>query len=100
MLYVSRASRFTSTQFVVLNLDGWFGLLSNKFIFFDIPLLYYYINLKSAINIRLSSGDIYLSLGIFLGISLLFSFITVYCVFFEAFVILLAILLPVSSAFF
>ena len=31
---------------------------------FDIPLLYYYINLRLSITFCLSSGDIYLSLGI------------------------------------
>ena len=32
---------------------------------FGIPLLYYYVNLRSPIIFCLSSGDIYLSLGIF-----------------------------------
>ena len=48
-----------STQFFVLNLDGWFGMLSNKFLFFDIfDILYYYINHRSSIVFCLSSGDI------------------------------------------
>ena len=42
MLYVSRDSSFVSTQYLVLNLICWFGVLSNKFIIFDISLLYYY----------------------------------------------------------
>ena len=33
-------------------------------LFFDIPLLYYYINLNSSIFFCLSCGDIYLSFGI------------------------------------
>ena len=33
-------------------------------LFFDIPGLYYYTNLKSSIICYLSSGDIYLSFGI------------------------------------
>ena len=37
--------------------------------FFDIPLLCYYINLGSSIIFCLSSGDIYLSLGISLSCS-------------------------------
>ena len=35
-----------------------------KLLFFDIPLLYYHINLGSSIISCLSSGDIYLSLAI------------------------------------
>ena len=42
-------------------------------LFFDIPLLYYYINLRSWIIFCLSAGDTYLSLGI----SLPCSFVTV-----------------------
>ena len=66
-------------------------------LFFDIPLLYYYINLRSSIIFFLSTGDIYLSLDI----SLLCSFLTVSKLFFsdvlETFMILSAILLPVKS---
>ena len=62
---------------------------------FDIPLLYYYINLRSSIN--LSSGYIYLSLGIYL----LCSFVIVSKFFcselLETFVILSAILLTIKS---
>ena len=63
---------------------------------FDIPLLYYYINLKSSIIFCVSSGDIYLSSVI----SLSCSFVTVSQLFcdkvFETFVILPSILLPIK----
>ena len=45
-LHAPLDSWFYSTQFLDLNLEGWFVVLSNGFIIFDIPLLYYYINLK------------------------------------------------------
>ena len=73
--------------------------------FFDISLLYYYLNVKSSITFCLFSRDIYLSLGICLS----YSFITVSelfcCKFFKTFVILpsynlataSAILLPIKS---
>ena len=61
-------------------------------LFFDIPLFYYYINLRSLILFCLYPGDIYLSLGI----SLSCSFVTV-SEFFETHIILLAILLPIKS---
>ena len=69
-----------------------------NFLFFDILLLYYYhINLKSSKIFCLSSGDIYFSFGIFLP----YLFITVSELicweFFETFVILSAILLPIKS---
>ena len=51
MLYASRASPFISIQFFVLKLDGWFSVLSNKFI----PLWYYFINLRSSIIFCISS---------------------------------------------
>ena len=66
-------------------------------LFFDIPLLYYYVNFKPTIISCLSSGDIYLSSDIYL----LWSFVTVsilfFCEVFETFVNLLAILLPIKS---
>ena len=66
-------------------------------LFFDIPLLYYYINLRSSVILCPSSGDVYLCLGI----SLSCSFVTVSglfcCEVFETFLILLAILLPIKS---
>ena len=61
-------------------------LLSNL-LFFGIPLLYY-ISLNSII-FCLSFGEIYLSLGI--------SLLTSFCNFFDALVILSAILLPIKS---
>ena len=69
--------------------------LSNM-LFFDIPILYYYINANSSIICCLSSGGLYLSFGI----SLLGSF---ECNSFELnffedfFVILSAIVLPIKS---
>ena len=65
-------------------------------LFFDIPLLYYYINLRSSIDSCLFSGDIYLSSGNSLS-NLVFSASTVtasklFCgEVFEIFVILSAI---------
>ena len=61
---------FTLTQFYVLNLVGWFGVCSNQFIIFWYTLLFYYNS----------------------SVSELFC-----CGFFESFVILLAILLPIKS---
>ena len=65
--------------------------------FFDVTVLYYYINLRSSIIFWLSSGDIYLSFGI----SLSCSFVIVSELFCNerlgTFVILLAILLPIKS---
>ena len=66
-------------------------------LFFDIPLLHYYINLSSSIIACLSSGDTYLSLGI----SLSCSFVIVFQLFcgkvFQTFIIISAILFPVKS---
>ena len=63
-------------------------------LFFGMPLLYYYTNLKSSIICCLFFGNIYLSFGIsisFLALSKLF------CKdFFETLVILSAILLPIK----
>ena len=68
--------------------------LSNV-LFFGIPLLYYYINLNSSIIFCFSFGEIYLSFGI----SLLTSFDCISSLrdFFDALVILSAILLPTKS---
>ena len=62
---------------------------------FGILLLYYYINLNSSIICCLSFGEIYLSFGI----SLLTSFDCISSLrdFFDAIVILSAILLPTKS---
>ena len=83
--------------FLVLNSGGSFGVLSNKFIIFGIPLLYYYFSLRSSIIFYLSSGDTYFPLGI----SLSCFFVTVselFCgEFLEIFVILSATLLPIKS---
>ena len=59
-LYVPSDLSFISTQFLILNLDGWFVVSSISLLFFDIPLLYYiilyyYINLRSSIICYLSS---------------------------------------------
>ena len=68
-------------------------LLSNL-LFFGIALLYYYISFNSSIIFCLSFGKICLSFGI----SLLTSFdcISSFCDFFDALVILSAILLPIK----
>ena len=94
-------SSFISTQFLVLNLDGlylmhWAQLfcLTNS-LFFDIPLLYCYTNLNSSIICCLSSGDMYL----FLGVALFtFTSILSFDDFFETLIILSAILLPIKSS--
>ena len=58
MLYTICDPSFISTQFSALNLFGWFDALS-KILFFDIPLSYYYINLRLSIIFCLSPGYIY-----------------------------------------
>ena len=63
---------------------------------FDISLLYYYINLRSSIIFCLTSGDIYLSLGISLSCSFVTAFELFCGKFFETFVIPLAILLLIK----
>ena len=66
-------------------------------LFFNIPLLYCYINLKSSIICRLFSGDMYLVFGTSV---LLLALLVLECNsaedFFETLVILSAILLPVK----
>ena len=66
-------------------------------LFFDIPILYYCINLRSSIIFCLSSRDVYNSLGI----SLSCSFVTVYkmfcCKVFETSIVESAITLPIKS---
>ena len=107
------ATQSILAQSLVLNLGGWFGILSNNLLFFGISLLYYYINLKSLIIFCISYGDIYLFLDIFFIKSCIFfvSFSAVSELFsgevFETFAILLlldlftrsAILLPIKSPF-
>ena len=76
-----------------------FRCLAN-FLFFDIPLLYCYTNLNSSIICCLSSGDIYLFFGTSLGLTLSTSVLLLcnsFGDFFEALVILSAILLPIKS---
>ena len=78
-------------------------------LFFDIQLIYYYINLRSSIIFCLFPGDIYLSFGIFLSNTIFSASLStvseLLCgAVFDNFVILSAILLsfksPVVSAFF
>ena len=96
MLYVSYHS-FQQNLFSVLNFGGWFGVLSNKFIVFDIPLLCYYVNLRSSIIFCLFSGDMYS----FISLICSSPFVTVSKLFFgevfETFVILAVVLLPIRS---
>ena len=72
-----------------------------KFLFFDIPLLYYYTNYNSSITCctnynSLISGNIYLSFGI--SISSSFCWCNSFGGFFETLVILSAILSPTKSS--
>ena len=84
MLCVPRTSSFILTQFFVLNLDGWYDVLST--------LSYCCIYLSSSLICVLFSGNLYLSFGI-----------SIYFFFFlgnshEYFVSLLEILLPIKSS--
>ena len=77
-------------------------LLLFIYLFIDIPLLYYHINLRSLIICCLSSGDVYHSLSISLLTSIFSSsFVTISELFygevFVTFVIQSAILLPIKS---
>ena len=56
LLCVPRTSSFILTQFFVLNLDGWYDILST--------LSYYCIYLSSSIICIFFSGNLYLSFGI------------------------------------
>ena len=68
-----------------------------NWLFFDIPLLSYYINLRSLIIVCIPCWDIYLSLGISLSCSVII-ISGLFCgEILQAFVILLAILLPIKS---
>ena len=80
--------------FVVLSVV----ILAIKFIIFDIVLLLYYTNVRSSITFCLSSGDIYLSLGISLLLSLVSISKLFCCKMFETSLDLSAILLPNKSA--
>ena len=69
-------------------------------LFFDIPLLYSHTSLNSSIICCLSSGDMYLSLGVaFSASTSVSSFGNSLVELFETLVILSAILLPVKSPF-
>ena len=66
-LYIPLVLSFISTQFSALNLDGWFGILSKKFITFwysIIMLLYQSYIIK---NFQSFSGDLYFSLCMYLS---------------------------------
>ena len=65
-LYVPRELPIISTQFFVLNLVGWFGVLSDKFIIFwySIIILLYQLNVK-IINNFLSFFFIYIYISFF-----------------------------------
>ena len=66
-------------------------------LFFDILLLYYYINLRSLIIFWLSSGYINLSWSISLSLSFAIPSELFYGEILKTFVVLLAILLPIKS---
>ena len=71
-------------------------------LFLDIPLLHYYINLRSEIIFCPFPGVVYLSLGIFLSCSIFsISLVTVPKLFcgdvHDTLIILLVILLPIKS---
>ena len=68
------------------------------FQFFYIPVLYCYTNLNSSILCCLSFGDMYLFLGLaFSTSSSVWLFCNYFADFFETFVILSAVLLPIKS---
>ena len=62
-------SSFISTQFLVQNLDGLLMHCLTNLLNFGIPLLYCYTKLNSSIICCLSSGDMYLLLGVALSTS-------------------------------
>ena len=66
-------------------------------LFFDILLLYYYINLRSLIIFWLSSEYINLSLSIYLSFSFAIPSELFYGEILETFVVLLVILSPIKS---
>ena len=95
VLYVPRELSFISNQFFVLNLDGWFGVLCNKFAILRysiIVLLNYYIDLNLSIIYCLSSGYIYLSFCIYVSLP---SVSEVFLVFFCNFI---SIFSPIKSS--
>ena len=89
---------FFPTQFLLLNLHGWFFVSSSKFIIFwySIIIYYYYITLISSIVFCLCSGPIYLSLCFSLSCSIFFS--ELFCgEAFQTLENLSAILFPIKS---
>ena len=100
-MYLPLDSSFISNQFFLRGLDGWFDVLSNKCIIFDVPLLYHYTNLNSSIICFLFFEDIYLYFGISVSFAFVFRYNSCECNSFgdfEIFVILSAIL-PFKSPF-
>ena len=102
-------SSFISTQFLVLNLDGWFDALFNKVSILDILLLYCYTNLNPSIICCRSFGDMYHFFGTSFWLALPTSFrlalstsisllelLFFPVLFVETLVILSAILLPIK----
>ena len=93
MFYVPSELSLPSTQFFVLNLIVDLVYCLKSLLFFDIPLLYYYINRRSYIFLL----KIYISLGI----SLLCSFVIVPDLLWgevlKTFIIYLVIILPFKS---
>ena len=67
LLYVACDSSFISTQFLVLNLDGWFVVSSNNFFWYSI-ITYYHINLWSLIIFCLFLIYVFVCISIFLSI--------------------------------
>ena len=107
----SMTSSFILIQLFVLNLDGWFGVLSKILIIFCyfIINLYFYFNLSLSIICSFFSKDIHVSFGISVSnpiFSVSHSSLSgLFCrEFLETFVVLSAILLtiklPVVSAIF
>ena len=73
-------------------------------LYFDISLMYYYINIRSSMIFCLSSRDIYLSFGMFLSCSFL-TICKLFCSKVLAFFVILSVILlpikwPAASAFF
>ena len=74
-------------------------LCLTNLLFFGIPLLYYYTNLNSSTTCCLSSGDVYLFLGVALSTpTSVLSLGNSLADFFETLVIFSVILLPIKSS--
>ena len=74
VLHVPPKSSFISNKFFALNLDGWFGVLSDNF-FLIFHYIIIYINLRSAVIPCLFSGDMVSFLKYFTIKSNIFCFI-------------------------